>query len=219
MDRRFCRSHADHLRRHGSPFKKSYTAAQLNPYRRAAIEWLIANKGDRYVQNAIQRVKGLYDRAGPFVEAFRLQGRPPAARARAAWARLRRRNVDPRVVLAAWLGVEMAIRDDPQPVRTTEFKRVQAAKVVHRLASGSHKRWPSHHRVGFQELHVYPASRGNVLRIIGRDLENATQFLVAYRLNDIIRFKRVREAEGRSIRRAHPRSVGVRRHDRALRER
>jgi len=209
LDRRFCRAHADHLQRHGSPFKKSYAAAQLNPYRRAAVEWLMANEHDRYVRNAIQRVKGLYDRAGPFVEAFRLRGKSPSDRARAAWARLRHHEVDPRVVLAVWLAVEMVIKDDPQPVRTAEFKRVQAAKVLHRLASGSHKHWPSQ-GVLANELHVYPASRGNVLRTIGAALEGAAEFLVGGQLTAIRRTKESREARGRSANRAHPRSVGVR---------
>lgn len=209
LDRRFCRAHADHLQRHGSPFKKSYTAAQLNPYRRAAVEWLLANEDDRYVRNALQRVKGLYDRAGPFVEAFRLRGKPPPERAQAAWARLRHHNVDPRITLAVWLAVEMIVQDDPYPVQTSEFKRVQAAKVLHRLASGSHKRWPSH-GVAMKELHVYPASRGNVLRAIGTNLENAAELLFQHRLKVVQQFKASREKKHGLDVRAHPRSLGVR---------
>ena len=34
-------------------------------------------------------MEGLYGRAGPFVEVFRLRGLTPQERARAAWARLR----------------------------------------------------------------------------------------------------------------------------------
>lgn len=182
LDTRWCRVHADHYARHGSPYKRSYTAAEINPYRRAAVEWLMANEDDRLVHNTIQRIEGLYDRAGHHVEAFRLRGLPPRDRAWKAWARLRRQKIDPRVVIAAWLAVESIIRDDPQAERKSEFKQVQAAKLVHRLASGSHKRW-SQGTDGAVELHVYPSSRGNVLRYIGADLEGAVELLAEVYFN------------------------------------
>src|SRR5262249_51244542 len=147
--------------RHGSPFRGSYGAAALNPYRRAAYEWLTANPDSIFIKRAIAGVHGLYLNAGQRVEAFRMRGMAPGDRARAAWARLREAQVDPRVVLAAWLAVELITGDDPQPVRTAEYKRVQAAKVVHRIVSGSHKRWEIERpggRVAVTELHKYPAS-------------------------------------------------------------
>ncbi|WP_063791598.1 hypothetical protein [Bradyrhizobium valentinum] len=178
LDTRFCRSHADHYARHGSPYKRSYSAAEINPYRRAAVEWLLANKSDRWVANSIQRVATLYTNAGPHEEAFRLRGLPPRERATKAWARLRKHDIDPLLVVSVWLAVEMMVRDDIQGVDTVEFKRVQAAKVVHRLASGTHKRW-AQGVGGAKELHVYPASRGNVLRYIGKDVQGAAELLYA----------------------------------------
>ena len=117
------------------------------------------------------------------MEAFRLAGMTPQERSRAAWARLRTTGVDPLKVLEAWLVVDRMISADPQPVETVEFRRVQAAKIVHRLASGSHKRWVREvpRMVGVSnipiqqvtELHKYPHSRGRVLRLIGADIEKA----------------------------------------------
>lgn len=135
LDTRFCRSHADHYARHGSPYHASFKASEINPYRRAAVEWLVDNEGDRVVANALQRVRGLYDRAGPHVEAFRLRGMSSGERAKAAWARLRQHEVDPRMVVAAWLAVEAKTAADPRAETKSEFKQVQAAKIVHRLAS------------------------------------------------------------------------------------
>ncbi len=175
LDTRFCRSHADHYSRHGSPYKRSYTAKEIAPYRKAALVWLEANKDDMWVRNAIDRVTTLYQAAGPHVEAFRLRGLSPEARAKAAWARLRKATVDPSCVVAAWLAVEMIIRDDPQPETKIEFKRVQAAKLVHKMASGTHKRWGE--GPAAKELHVYPRSRGRVLRHIGEDVEDAAELL------------------------------------------
>jgi hypothetical protein len=99
----------------------------------------------------------------------------------------------------------MAIQDDPQPVRTREFKRVQAAKVVHRMASGSHRRWeqevqdlnhPCLRKIRVTEMHVYPRSRGRVLRHIGQDLEGAVELLVDHHLKEVYDFKQRRDREG-----------------------
>ena len=136
-------------------------------------------------------VKALYRRAGPHIEAFRLRGLSPRQRAWAAWARLRKAEVDPLEPVAAWLALEMAISNDPQPVGPIEFKRVQAAKLVHRMASGTHKKWDqpiwSDGRTQRVELHVYPRSRGRVLRHIGEDLEGAVELLADHQLRDILR--------------------------------
>ncbi len=176
LDTRFCRSHADHYARHGSSYKRSYTAKELAPHRKAAKAWLEANKDDKWVRNAIDRVNTLYATAGPHVEAFRLRGLSPEERAKAAWARLRKAKIDPVAVIAAWLTVELAIAADPQPETKSEFRQVQAAKLVHKMASGTHKRWEAG-AAGVQELHVYPRSRGRVLRHLGVEIEQAASLL------------------------------------------
>ncbi|MBP1097487.1 hypothetical protein JOE50_008017 [Bradyrhizobium japonicum] len=184
LDTRFCRAHADHRARHGSPYSRSFRAAEINPFRRAAIEWLLTHQNDRWVSNAVERVTGLYKSGGPYEEAFRLRGLPPRERAWKAWARLRHQKVDPYLVIAAWLAVELIVKHDVRAEDRQEFKRVQAAKIVHRLASGTHKLWNG---VGGRktELHVYPASRGLVLRYIGKDLEEAVELLCDHRLSHI----------------------------------
>lgn len=176
LDTRFCRSHADHYARHGSPYKASYRAQEIKPYRVAALTWLEANQSDAYVANAVDRVATLLRTAGPHVEAFRLRGLSPQERAKAAWARLRKAGIDPRRVVAAWLAIEMIIRDDPQAERKGEFKQVQAAKLAHRMASGTHKRWGEGPTA--TELHVYPRPRGRVLRHMGEALEKACELLI-----------------------------------------
>ncbi|RUX96068.1 hypothetical protein EN935_00530 [Mesorhizobium sp. M7D.F.Ca.US.004.03.1.1] len=176
LDTRFCRSHADHNARHGSPYQASYRAREIVPYRVAALAWLEANRSDNYVANAVDRVATLLQTSGPHVEAFRLRGLSPQERAKAAWARLRKAAVDPRRIVAAWLAIEMVIRGDPQAERKAEFKRVQAAKLIHKMASGTHKRWGE--GPTSTDLHVYPRSRGRVLRHIGEELEKACELLV-----------------------------------------
>lgn len=195
LDSRYCRSHAEHYQRHGSPFKASYTGKELAPYRRVALKWLKANADLFWVKNALDRVSGLYQGAGPHIEAFRLRGLSPQERANAHWARMRKAKIDPAQVVAAWLAVEMIIADDPQPVTMPEFRRVQVAKVVHRMASGTHKRWerevPDPNWSGLrsktvvEEQHWYPRSRGRVLRHIGEGLEKAVELLAQHHLGDV----------------------------------
>lgn len=221
LDTRYCRSHADHHQRHGSPFKGSYPARVVNPYRRAALEWLVAHEDAYWTKHSIAKVKGLYRRAGARVEAFRLRGLRPQERAWAHWARMRDNQIDPRLVIAAWLAVEMVIADDPEPVTTSEFKRVQAAKIVHRMASGTHKRWererphPLHPGlppvVEVEEKHWYPKSRGRVLRHIGETLERAVELLVEHHLKEIRAAYYARQQATPGNARPYPRRFAARR--------
>lgn len=207
LDQRFCRSHAEHYQRHGSPYKASYTAKQLNPHRQAALLWLGLHEDDMWVRAALAKVEERYRSSGPFIEAFRLRGHPPKDRANAAWARLRKASIDPRLVVAAGLAVEMVIRDDPQADYSMEYRHVQAAKLIHRLASGSHKRWTrdvadphgggTSNKVVVNELHVYPRPRGRVLRIIGQQVDEATELLVDHRIDTLRSYKKERDRLGR----------------------
>ena len=106
--------------------------------------------------------------------------------------RLQSVNIDPRRPVAAWLAIGMVIADDPRAVLTTEYRRVQSAKLIHRMASGTHKRWEqptfssangARPKTRVVELHVYPRSRGRILRHIGKDLEGAVELLVEHRLS------------------------------------
>jgi hypothetical protein len=152
----------------------------LRQFQKLASQWLIENAGEDAVVLATSRIERLYAAAGAHVEAFRLAGKKPDERARAAWARLREANVSPMRIVISWLALEMKLYSDPEADRTSEYRRVQAAKLVHRLASGTHKRWQTEGRDGrprVKELHKYPFSRGQVLRHIGVAIEDATATL------------------------------------------
>ncbi|MDP1573266.1 hypothetical protein [Hydrogenophaga sp.] len=183
----YCRKHEDHYERHGSYTKRSYTASEINPYRKIALGWLKANTDNITVKLAIKGVEALYRNAGIRIEAFRLRGLSPQERAKVAWARLREAKVDPIAPLAVMLAVELVTLDDPQPERKQHFKWVQAAKLIHRMSSGSHKRWE---RVGYdgkvkvEELHKYPRSRGRVLVHIGQQLDKVAELAVASFIHD-----------------------------------
>lgn len=170
LNRNYCRAHVEHFRRHGSYSKPSYTAAQLAPHRAAALAWLRANADLPLVASARDRVQTRMWAVGAPESAFRLRGMTPEARSRNVWAILRARQVQADQILAVWLAVCMAHEADPQPERKLEYRHVQAAKVLHRLAGGAHRRWEHQGEDGATaatELHKYPASKGNVLRYTG----------------------------------------------------
>jgi hypothetical protein len=178
VNRMYCRAHEDHFERHGSYTKGSYTAAQLAEPRLFASAWLKDHVGDMEVQLSTRAVEALYATSGRPVEAFRLRGLSPQQRALAIWARLREKRVDPTVPLLAWLSIEEAVREDLQADSGIEYKRVQAAKLIHRLAGGTHKKWEretAEGRVDIQRLDKYPQSRGLVLRYVGEQLQRAAE--------------------------------------------
>lgn len=189
LNLRFCRKHEDFYECHGSYYKSSYSADQINPYVQSARKWLGQNETNPVVHRAILNVKRLYSDAGQPIEAFRLNGLSPRDRAKAAWARLRVASVDPIKPLAAWIAIELITIKDPQSERKQHYKRVQAAKLIHRMASGTHKTW--HRTNGDGEIRVvtlrkYPRSRGKVLVHIGEQIEAACELIVSHHLNEIL---------------------------------
>lgn len=176
FDQRLCRRHHEHYQRHGSPFRGSYSAVDLKPHRQVVERWLKKHSLTAEVRRAIDRVRILYRSSGPAVPAYRLKGLSPRERARKAWARLREASVPPEKIVAAWLSVQRAIQSDPEADTRPEFARVQAAKLVHRLASGTRKTWEQRDAEGrlirIDHLEVYPRSRGVVLRYLGADIED-----------------------------------------------
>jgi len=180
LNRLYCRKHIEHYRRHGSYVKKSYGSGELRPYRVAALQWLQEHSADPAVSTALGRIRSLLSTAGHPVEAFRLAGLSPSERARNAWAALAKRRVDPAEIAAAFLAVRMRLRDDPQPDRHAEYRNVQAAKLLHRMAGGTHRRWEREREDGsieVTELHRHPVSRGLVLRVLGEQIARACEAL------------------------------------------
>lgn len=176
LNRRYCRKHIEHYRRHGSYVKKSYGAGELRKYRSDALRWLQAHAEDDAVKMAADKARVRMNISRAPVEAFRLAGKSPEERARNVWAHLAKRKVDPLEVLASWLAVRMRLRDDPQPDRHQEYRNVQAAKLLHRMAGGTHKRWERERADGsieVTEMHRHPVSRGLVLRALGKQLAEA----------------------------------------------
>jgi hypothetical protein len=105
----------------------------------------------------------------------------PKERAVNAWARLRDADIDTKRVLAALLAVEQLCQLDTKAAAEPEFKTVQIAKQVHRMASGTHKSWQQGYYSGkltTLKMDKYPESRGRVLRHLGGQLQEAGRMAV-----------------------------------------
>ena len=186
-----CRYHVQRKARHGSHWCPTYRATELRPYVIAASAWLAESSPQRAAA-ALEELAYSLAGGGRTVPAMDLRGRPASYRARVAFARLREAGIEPRRLLAIYLGVSALIEDDLGSHRIREFKIVQAAKAVHRLASGTHRSWEMFNPLGpavHTELHAYPRSSGLVLRKIGETLEKAGDPLAREAVPEIIAMK------------------------------
>lgn len=201
-----CRKHVEHKARHGSHWHGTYSAAELKPYLAAATSYVrLRAESDRFVKQALNAIALLLEEAGPTEIATRLRGMSATRRARIALARLRVAGIKPERFVAIVLAITALIEEDPGSHRTKEFRTVQIAKALHRLASGTHKRWPfvdAYGRKRQTEMHAFPRSSGQVLRIMGRAVEEPCEWVVEKHLPAVLALKIKRYGQ-------HPRCVAA----------
>lgn len=188
-----CRKHVEHKARHGSHWHGTYSAAELKPYLTAAISYVrLRTESDRFIKAALSAVASLLEEAGPTEIATRLRGMSAPRRARIALARLRVAGIKPERLVAIALAIAALVEEDPGSHRTKEFRTVQIAKALHRLASGTHKRWPfvdAYGRKRQTEMHAFPRSSGQVLRIMGRAVEKECEWAIEKHLFGVLALK------------------------------
>jgi hypothetical protein len=66
------------------------------------------------------------------------------------------------------------------------------------------------------EMHVYPRSRGRVLRHIGKDLQQAVELLAEHHLPNVHMFKKERDTVGAFSDRPYPKGTVGRKRKKAL---
>lgn len=188
-----CRYHIQHKARHGSHWHGTYRASDLQPYLRAAAQWVKANRSHADVTMATLWLKGLLEGAGRTDLAHRIKGKPAALRAKFAFARLREADIKPDRILCIYLAVCALIEDDRGSHRVEEFRIVQVAKAVHRLASGSHQHWQvplANGSTAPLAMHTFPRSSGIVLRVIGRQIEECCRVVAERAVDEVRALKR-----------------------------
>ncbi|TXJ25536.1 MAG: hypothetical protein E6Q28_04070 [Afipia sp.] len=165
----------------------------MKPYLAAATSYVrLRAESDRFIKEALAAIALLLEEAGPTEIATRLKGMSARRRARIALARLRVASIRPERFVAIVLAVTALIEEDPGSHRVKEFRTVQIAKALHRLASGTHKRWPfvdAYGRKRQTEMHAFPRSSGQVLRIMGRAVEKPCEWVVEKHLPGVLALK------------------------------
>jgi hypothetical protein len=158
----YCKAHIEFHRRHGSYWRRSFYAAELAPFGKAARAWLRARRDDPTVRRVATALENLMARAGVRVSAYDLRPLAPKYKARAALARLRDAGVSGVRLIEITLAVSARIAEGG-PYGSHEFLTVQIAKAAHRLASGTHRT-----RSGLSRIpSKYPRPEGRVLRLLG----------------------------------------------------
>jgi hypothetical protein len=199
-----CRRHVEHKARHGSHWHATYGAAELRPYLRAATSYVRSKcHSDRLISTALTRIALALEEAGPSEIATRLKGLSATKRARIALARLRVAGIESDRIIAIVLAVTALIEEDRGSHRTEEFRTVQIAKAVHRLASGYHRVWDFEDHQGRMrkiQLHAFPRSSGPILRIFGRMLTEPCEFVVERHLAEVLALKVERYGRHPSLR-------------------
>lgn len=191
----------------------------LNPFRRAAFDFVReASRGrpksrrreqkdpSPFIVDALTRIRERLATAGHGVPANNLRAMLPEDKARAVWARLRDRNVDPVIILAIALGVHAALAVDPNAPRwegarrdwfkefaegpAIEYALVQMAKLLNTLGGGTVKRWvrtskPDKPTV----IDARSVSAGRVLRHLGADLWRDARMAAQHHVADVLALK------------------------------
>ncbi len=168
-------------------WKGTYRAADLLPFRRAADNFIRRNAADFWIAAALQALRRLMDGAGPVERVSDvLHFLTPPEKARAALARLRRREIPPERLLAIHLAVTGAVAEDPigPGGPANEYRLTQVAKAVHRLASGYDGFY------GPRSAHeCYPRSAGQALRHLGRLIDECCEHVAREHLDAILILK------------------------------
>jgi hypothetical protein len=167
---RYCKHHVEFHRRHGSYWFASLTADELKPHRRAAALWLQAHREDVRVRKATQAIASHISGSGQDVNAYSLREKSAKERARISFARLRNAGIPPDRILLRLIAVSACCDAKGIDRRQREYREVQYAKAVHRLASGTHKTTS-----GFPMPSKYPRSEGQVLRHMGAWLDDIVE--------------------------------------------
>jgi hypothetical protein len=187
-----CKVHVARRARHGSHWHPSYRAKELKPYLSAATSYIRPRlETDPIIKDAVGRLALLLEQS-PYEIATRLRGLPARTRADIAFGRLRKKGIKPERLLAIHLAIAALIEEDPGSHRVVEFRLVQIAKAVHRLASGYHRVWPQQDQNGrtFRiELHAYARSTGRVLRFIGYMIEERCEWATEKHMAGVLALK------------------------------
>lgn len=163
----YCKSHSEHLRRHGHETRRSYTKVELEPFRQAARDWLRQRRDDPFVSGAIARLESLMSSQGRPKDHYHQRSMVPKDKARNVLARLHEAGKTGEQLLLIVLAIQAA-HAELGPWGAPDWQAVQIAKQAKKLrgASGTHYR-DSPYRMPSR----YPRGEGIYMRLLGQMIE------------------------------------------------
>lgn len=160
-----CKRHSEHLRSHGHETRKSYSKADLTPYRKAAREWYRWHRRDVHVAYAIASLESLMLSQGRAKDAYYQRSMAPKDKARNVLARLHEAGKTGEQLLLIVLTIKAA-HAELGPWGAPDWEAVQIAKQAKRLrgAAGT--------RTGLPRLPMkFPRGEGLFMRHLGEMIE------------------------------------------------
>ena len=182
----YCKRHIEFKRRHGSAWRKSFSASELKPIREAVRRWMAAHKADKWALRTVDLLDYRLRSVGPSrVTAMQWAGAGLDNRERAfeVLARVCDAGVSGSYLLEAVLTVRVAGEVLSAP-RDADFMNTQIAKLIHRKASGTHSEYRRANG-GAWRRSKYPRAEGGFMRVLGE--------IVAARCVDVTDRETVRE--------------------------
>ncbi|BCP55608.1 hypothetical protein K32_42250 [Kaistia sp. 32K] len=159
----YCKRHKEHLRTHGHEHRKSYSKAELVPFRRAAREWFVEHREDGPVQMALRSLAGLMSSQGRSSDAYHQRSMSPVAKARNTLARLHEAGKTAEQLFLTVLTIQAA-HAAIGPWGAPDWETVQVGKQAKKLRGAAGTHYPD-------APSRYPRSEGLYLRHLGRMIE------------------------------------------------
>lgn len=166
----YCKRHKEHLRRHGSAWRKSYSRLEIEPFRKAAAEWIEGHEGLPVIRTAVHCLQTVLEVAGHVEPPAMVRWLPPERKADVALARFRDAGKGGMDLLHIALTIEAAYRE-LGPRANPEFLHVQIAKLVHRVGSGFYPVTS----LGRKLKPSWPRAEGNMMRVLGKRVRKAAR--------------------------------------------
>jgi hypothetical protein len=158
-----CKRHKEHLRVHGHESRKSYSKAELVPFRQAALKWFRQHQHDASVRMALSRLGSLMSSQGRSQDAYHQRSMPPETKARNTLARLYEAGKTAAQLFLIVLTIQAA-HAELGPWGAPDWEAVQISKQAKRLRGAAGTHYPD-------APSRYPRSEGLYLRHLGRMIE------------------------------------------------
>lgn len=165
-----CKNHTEHVRSHGHETRRSYSKAELMPYREAAQEWYRWHRRDVHVAYAVASIEALLADQGRSKDAYHQRSMAPKDKARNTLARLHEAGKSGLQLLLITLAVKAA-HAELGPWGAPDWQAVQIAKQAKRLRGASGR------PTGLLRLpRKYPRGEGLYMRHLGQMIEERAAY-------------------------------------------